>query len=156
MDKVLTDIDKRIAKRESDIQNLWQNVQEKLPEIDAMVEKMEDEAHQEYVFYRYYHHSFKVYYAQEYTQEMRDLLDSLSPNELHPFYLDIFHEGCRGEKWQRKHNYAWGYNCRSFVEAFAHTLFFLKMISKYGHKYKEVPNLLDEGMAAILTLYRLR
>ena len=136
---------------------LLQNIKDKLPELKQQLEKISGHWGYEDLIYRYYHHSFKVYWIQENTEDIVKVLSSLSPHEkgLSDKFMQIYEEGI-GKEFKLKDNGHWNEVCAPMVEAFLHAKFFLEMIIKYGKKYDEAPNMLDSGWAAVLILYKLR
>jgi hypothetical protein len=117
--------------------------------------------HWEYedLIYRYYHHSFKVYYLQGSTTAMVALLKTLSPHkdkdDLNEDFMTIVKDGT-GKTWNCKHNQEWDKHCRPIIEAFLHAKYFLEMAVKYGKELKKAPNVLPSGWASLLCLYKLR
>lgn len=138
---------------------LLQNIKSKLPELEKLIEKASDHWNEEDRVYRFYHHSFKVYWLQDLTKEIWDALVSIKPDPelgLCKMFLEIMDEGCSGREWKLEDNQEWGKNCRSFVEAFWHASYFLRMVVKYGKELEKAPNCLPSGWAAVLELYRIR
>jgi len=139
---------------------LLKNIKKNIIELEGMLKITNDHWEYEDPIYRYYHHSFKVYYLQETTKNIVKLLTKISPNEdktkFTPFFQAILDEGCNGIEWKHEHNVEWMKHTRPFLEAFFHAKYFLEMAVKYGWKYNEAPQLLDSGWAALLCLYDLR
>lgn len=105
--------------------------------------------------YRFYHHSFKVYWLQAATTDIVRLLGDLAPGRsLNPMFLEIVSEGT-GKTWEPAHNHAWTATTRPIVEAFFHARYFLEMAVRYAH-LEEPPRMLPSGYAALLYLYGLR
>jgi len=136
---------------------LIHNIKENLPELEGLLERISGHWQYEDLIYRYYHHSFKVYWIQQNTEEMVALFLKLSPNEkgLNNKFVEIFEAG-QGKTFKMEDNQNWNKVCAPMVESFLHAKFFLEMIVKYGKKYNEAPNMLDSGWAAVLILYGLR
>jgi len=136
---------------------LLQNIKDNMSELEALLENISGHWQYEDLIYRYYHHSFKVYFIQQRTEEMVALFLKLSPNEkgLNNKFIEIFEAG-KGKSFKVEDNQNWNEVCAPMVEAFFHAKFFLEMIVKYGKKYDEAPDMLDSGWAAVLILYGLR
>jgi hypothetical protein len=137
---------------------LLANIKKNLPELEKLL--IEISGHWEYedCIYRYYHHSFKVYYIQNHTKAIFDALLKLRPHkeDLNSFFMDIYKDGCSMIEWNQEHNKKWGKICRPLVEAFLHSKYFLEMIVKYGKELEETPTCLPSGWASVLHLYNLR
>jgi hypothetical protein len=129
-----------------------------LPELEALLVKIGDHWVYEDLIYRYYHHSFKVYYIQEHTKEIYNMLVKLNFEDapLNRLFMNVYNEGCNDIKWVHEHNTEWSLICRPLVEAFFHAKYFLEMIVKYGKELETAPELLPSGWASVLTLYNLR
>jgi len=137
--------------------NLLSNIKENLPELETLLSDISGHWQYEDLIYRYYHHSFKVYWIQQHTEEMVALFLKLSPNEkgLNNKFVEIFEMG-KDKTFKMEDNQNWNEVCAPMVEAFLHAKFFLEMIVKYGKEYDESPDMLDSGWAAVLILYGLR
>jgi len=139
---------------------LLKNVKKHMPELEKMMESATDHWDYEDKVYRYYHHSFKVYWVQDITNSIVKLLSKISPNKdkkkFCRFFQVILDDGCSGLEWKIEHNSDWTNTTRPLLEAFFHAKYFLEMAIKYGKKYKEAPQMLDSGWAALLCLYDLR
>jgi len=105
--------------------------------------------------YRFYHHSFKVFWMQDTTIRIVKILIKISPNkEMNKMFLKIIKKGT-GKRFTRKTNENWDRETRSILEAFFHAKFFLEMCVKYS-KTKKSQTLLESGYAALLYLYNIR
>jgi len=108
--------------------------------------------------YRFYHHSFKVYYLQDSTNSFVKILRMISPNKksdpLDDWFETIIREGT-GYTWQSEHNKEWLKYTRPILEAFFHAKYFVEMAVKYG-TMEEAPEILPSGWAGLLTLYKIR
>lgn len=139
---------------------LLKNIKKNMPELEKMMESATDHWDYEDKVYRYYHQSFKVYWVQDITQRIVDLLSKISPNKdktkFCTFFQVILDEGCGGLEFKSEHNSDWTKTTRPLLEAFFHAKYFLEMAIKYGKKYEEAPQMLDSGWAALLCLYDLR
>lgn len=135
---------------------LLQNIQQRLPELKALLDAGEGHWGLEDAVYRFYHHSFKVYRAQQHTQRIVDALRTLLPDrEMDSDFLTIVKEGTEKE-FQLEHNQEWLRHTRPILEALFHAQYFLRMACKYGGELKEVPQVMPSGWAALLYLYNLR
>jgi hypothetical protein len=78
------------------------------------------------------------------------------PNRpLNETFTSIVAQGT-GKKWAPEHNKRCSTETRPILEAFFHSLYFLKMVVRYGKELKQPPALLPSGWAAVLHLYGLR
>jgi len=136
---------------------LLKNIKDNLPMLEDHLKKVSSHWHYEDLMYRYYHHSFKVFYVQQETKDMVSAFKELSPNDkdLDDKFMEIYEAGI-GKKFEQKHNQDWNKECAPMIEAFLHAKYFLEMIIKYGKQYDEAPELLHSGWASVLTLYGLR
>lgn len=131
--------------------------------------------------YRFYHHSFKVYYIQGMTKEIVNVfqwintfvfleLDLKAPpddakswdkwvferrTQLNEMFMQIVNEGT-GKKFQMEHNEEWMKHTRPMVEAFFHAKYMLEMMVKYGKELETAVNMLPSGWASVLYLYNMR
>lgn len=105
--------------------------------------------------YRYYHHSFKVFYLQESTLKIVEALKAIMPGrELNKMFMEIINEGT-GKEFDHSMNQEWGKHTQPIVEAFFHAKYMLEMAVKYsGLKYP--PRCMPSGWAVVLYLYDLR
>jgi len=139
-----------------EVQLLFNNLKQSLPELKQLLNKCNDEYPYEDVVYRYYHGSFKVYWYQNETLEMVAALQALQPDcELNAAFQRIV-AGGTGKVFEKAHNRQWDAVTRPILEAFFHAKFFLEMAVKYGQQLDYPPNLLPSGWAALLYLYNLR
>ncbi len=127
-----------------------------LPELDALRTRrfvFDDEEG----FYRFYHHSFKVYSLQPGTEQMVAVLAKLAPDgaELNEWFRAIIADGT-GRVWERSHNQEWLKHTRPIVEAHSHARYFVAMACKYGRELEAAPQSLPYGWAALLELYGIR
>ena len=142
-------------------QVLLDNIKKALPDLKKCLLKAEQS--EEDGIYRFYHHSFKVYWFRELIKETILIFIRISPHDtkktediFDKFFLEIITEGAYGEEWKRDHNSEWGKHTRPIIETFFHIKYFLEMMIKYGEKLEEAPNLLPSGWAALLELYNIR
>jgi len=135
---------------------LLRNLREREGDLKANLEASSDHWGYEDPVYRFYHHSFKVYWLQERTWSLVALLQELSPNgrPLDPWFLEIVREGT-GRDFVPEDNARWAEVTRPIVEAFFHARFFVEMAVRYA-SLEAPPPLLPSGYAALLCLYGLR
>jgi len=142
--------DIRPAERE-----LLEAIRQRLPELDALLERSDSHWGREDLVYRFYHQSWKVYGVQALTSEIVSVLRSLSHRPLNELFLRIVEEGT-GRKFSTDDNANWASATRPLLEAFFHARYFLEMIVRYGRELEEPPTILPSGWAAVLELYGLR
>jgi len=135
---------------------LLKNIKKNMPLLEELLQKSSDHWNYEDKVYRYYHKSFKVYYIQDLTLEIVNLLNKISPHKksLNEDFNDILKEGIF-QKWNPQHNREWNKR-RPILEAFFHARFFLEMAVKYGKELDKAPEVLPSGWAALLHLYNIR
>ncbi|MBT3296567.1 MAG: hypothetical protein HN919_12175 [Verrucomicrobia bacterium] len=145
-------------KRRDQEATLLANIKTALPRLEEALEKCSSHWGYEDPIYRFYHHSFKVYWLQSNTRANAELLRSLAPGKpvLDPFFEEILRAGATDKEFKREHNRDWLTHTRPFLEAFFHTRYFLEMAVKYGQELTSPPAVLPSGWAAILCLYNLR
>ena len=137
-------------------QPLLDGIKERLPELEALLIKINDHWNYEDGLYRFYHQSYKVYHLQNLTREMVDeFLFVISDVKLNESFCKILSEGT-GKLFDSSHNKDWLKHTRPIVEAFLHAKYFLEMMVKYGRELVVAPQSLPSGWAAILTLYNTR
>ena len=107
-------------------------------------------------WYRFYHHSFKVYSLQSFTSNIVDVFQKIMPDRpLHYWFIEIVSEGT-GHNFDLKHNEDWLRHTRPILEAYAHAKQFLDMMVKYGEQLDEAPSCLPSGWGMVLYLYKMR
>lgn len=150
------------AKRLARDERLLKRIKKNLPELDKMLEGVNNEWGYEDGLYRFYHQSFKVYHLQADTLEMVKAFEALAPKykngtrrELNAWFLQIVKEGT-GKEFQNSHNQDWLKHTRPIVEAYLHAKYFLEMICKSGHEMEHAENLLPSHWAATLYLFNMR
>ena len=148
--KKLTDQDKKLNK-------LLKNLKANLPKLKKLLKKVNSECYYEDAVYRYYHHSFKVYYIQSATIEIVTALKSLAPEGVtfNSRFEEIFKKGT-GKEWKPSHNITWDRHTKPLLEAFFHAHYFLEMGIKYGKELKTAPYVMPFGWAAFIYFYNLR
>src|SRR6266446_1414788 len=141
--------------RRADMSRLLQNIKARLPELEALL-RQQDSTRWEDLFYRFYHHSFKVYALQQNTERLVAVLRSLLPERpLNKWFEQIVREGI-GKEWQLDHNERWLQETRPILEAFFHARTFLDFAVRSGKELEEGPQSLPSAWAAVLYLFNLR
>lgn len=136
---------------------LLANIKAKLPELEELENKItrceQDIDH----VYRFYHHSFKVYYLQNFTKMIVDLLNSLAPPEIkfNDLFLEILKDGT-GKEFEMSHNREWAKHTRPILEAYFHAKQFLTVAIKNGKELEVAPEMLPSSWALLLYYYNLR
>ena len=125
-----------------------------LPQLKAVLDTVSKEWVYEDYLYRFYHHSFKVFYLQDHTNTIVMALRTLSPEPLDPKFEAIVADGT-GHQFSLDVNRRWLEATRPIVEAFLHAKYFLEMVVKYAPS-EDHHSFLPSGFAAVLTLYGLR
>lgn len=138
-------------------EKLLQNIKKNLPKLEELLISVCGHWNYEDLVYRYYHGSFKVYYAQNVTIKIVKALKELSPKnkKLNTAFEDIIKKGT-GKKFSSDHNDDWDKHTRPILEAFFHAKYFLEMICKYGKELEEAPACLPSGWATVLCLFNMR
>lgn len=133
------------------------NIKTNIVELKNVYTKILDHWVYEDLIYRYYHQSYKVYYIQDYTKQIVDVLMKCAPEstEMNSDFKRIFEAG-QSIKFKSSHNQNWDKHTKPLLEAFFHAKYFLEMIIKYGEKYETAPEELDSGWASVLYFYNLR
>lgn len=137
---------------------LLANIKARLDELAKLLDGMNEHWNYEDKVYRFYHHSFKVYYLQDETKEIVEALKHIAPKgtSFCQEFEEILKEGASGLEFDPKHNNEWTKHTRPFVEAFFHARFFLEMAVKYGKELTEAPQMMPSGWASLLSLYGIR
>lgn len=146
-----------MSERQDLSKDLLVNIKARLPELEKLLEDINDHwCYEDYV-YRFYHSSFKVYGIQGSTQKIIETLKSLAPVGVmfNDDFDQIYQEGT-GKVFDSKHNKEWLKHTRPMLEAFFHAKYFLEMAVKYGKKLETAPECLPSGWAGLLYLYGLR
>jgi len=136
---------------------LLKKAKRRLPKLKALLAEVSGHWGYEDGIYRFYHHSFKVYYRlQPATLRIVEALQALAPHlKLNADFMQIVAEGT-GNQFHQSHNKKWLKHTRPIVEAFFHARHMLEMACKYAEELKEPPQALPSGWAAVLELYNLR
>ncbi|MBF0121709.1 MAG: hypothetical protein HQK79_23005, partial [Desulfobacterales bacterium] len=154
IDEVLTakyeQVRKDYIRREMDdmpYQILLSNIKAKLPDLEELLNEINDHWCYEDKIYRFYHESFKVYRIQSYTLKIVNALKELTPegdfsspydkhreNKRGKFgdvsFEKIIAEGASNKEFKMEHNNNWLEHTRPMLEAFFHAKFFLEMAVK--------------------------
>ena len=141
-------------KNEYDI--LLDNIQERLGLLKHLLITAQGLTYEDRL-YRFYHHSGKVYYLQELTEEIVKNLAEICPHDREPFcddFQEIYNEGT-GWEYDRRVRKSDAVAARRIVEAFLHAKYFLEMVVKYGEKFENAPINMPSGWAALSKLYRV-
>ena len=142
--------------QEDEIQRLLLNAKERLPHLKTLLEEMSGHWNYEDPVYRFYHHSFKIYWIQKQTRSIVTELQALAPHlKLNVDFEKIVTEGTSKE-FNISHNKNWLRHTRPMVEAFFHAKHALEMVCKYAEELDEPPQELPSGWATVLYLYGLR
>ncbi|MBW5448628.1 hypothetical protein GE107_21510 [Cohnella sp. CFH 77786] len=145
---------RREGERDELEEQLIKNINTNSLKIEEMYEKVSGHWVYEDLIYRFYHHSFKAFRSQEYTEEMVSLFSSLLNVELNERFMRIVRQGT-GKVFDNKVNDYWSEETRPIVDAFLHAKYFLDML--YRYREKEVrSSSLPSGWASILYLYNIR
>lgn len=143
---------------------ILQAIKDRLPDLEKASGFFRSHWGYEDPIYRFYHHSFKVYWlTQGKVTETVSLFREIGraagviddTHGLNPYYLQIVNEGT-GKSWQHEHNERWLQETRPMVEAFLHTEHLLRMMVKYGSSLEDAPTSLPSGWATVLYLYNCR
>lgn len=152
--------------------DLLQNIKKNLPELEKLLNSVNEDHTYGDMVYRFYHGSFKVYWVQEVTKKIVQALKELAPEgtayapaweeevpkdpgTFNFQFEEIFQEGT-GKKFSSKHNDNWNEHTRPMLEAFFHAKYFLEMAVKYGKELEEAPTYLPSGWAGLLYFYNMR
>jgi len=107
-------------------------------------------------FYRFYHHSHKVFKLQRATLLIRDVLQGLAPERrLNAWFLRIVRDGT-GKTFETAHNRRWLEETRPIIEAYFHARFFLDLAVRCATELTHPPRVMPPRWAALLYLYELR
>ena len=141
--------------KEKKIDVLQKNIKENLHDLNNLLDEMKKV--ENWRIYRFYHHSFKIFYLQENTLQIVAALKKLNPHEdkelLNKWFLQIIEDGT-GKKFSTDMNKRWLEETRPIVEAFYHAKYFLESIVDSGMENKT--GIISERFGSILHLYNLR
>lgn len=136
---------------------LFASLKAQQSELEKLLASVMEEWSYDDLIYRYYHHSFKVYWLQGKTEKIHTALAALAPAgvKLNERYLHIYRNGM-GRAFKRGHNRNWDFNTRPILEAFFHAKYFLEMAVKTAQTMEEPQPPLPSYYAGFLYLYNLR
>lgn len=159
--KWIAEYEKIAKEKEKKYKLLFKTLKKNLPELETYFNQiMRKEGVYEGEVYRFYHFSFKVYYLQETTNAIVELLQKINPNKdkkLCSMFEEIINDSKKIGNWKHEHNREWTKNTRPIVEAFFHAKYMLEMAVSCGKEYNECPKqMIDQKWASILELYNLR
>jgi hypothetical protein len=137
---------------------LLANIQARWSELAELLKEINSHSVYEDLVYRFYHQSFKVYWLQDQTNRIVEVLKSVAPSgtTFSTMFEEIYQDGASGKQFEMKHNQQWTAHTRVILEAFFHAKYFLEMAVKYGKELQSAPTMLPSGWAALLCLYNLR
>lgn len=142
--------------RQAEEIQLLGKIDEHLPRLRELWDRVNSHWGYEDAIYRFYHESFKVFRVQQETQEIVEALKQLAPHlPMNPFFLQIVAEGT-GHEFCPEMNQRWLQATRPILEAFFHARYFLEMVCRYGGQFSEPPQTLPSGWASVLYLFDLR
>ena len=153
--------------KRSDDDVLLGNIKLRMVDLEALLKDATDHWGYEDPIYRFYHHSFKVYYLQSIIVNVWKIFQDICTNttkeldcveygpKLSEQFLEIVRDGT-SEKFSIQHNKAWNKHTRPIVEAFFHVKYMLEMHVKYGKELSEACSCLPSGWASVLCLYGIR
>lgn len=177
LDEVFKEMEKPGDRPE--VVELVANLKRTLPDLEKLLEEINDHWVYEDRIYRFFHQSFKVFDLQEHTLEIVEMLKGLTPKPdaerkrpkfyyyflmaeqpaqppvLHPWFMEIIKSGT-GKTFKLDDNQNWLSVTRPIVEAFFYAKYFLEMAVRYGKELEVAPRMLPSGWAAFLYLYDLR
>lgn len=137
-------------------EQLLADIKDRLSELKELYAKLDNEWRYPDHVYRYYHQSFKAYYAQGSTVEIIETLEHLAPDlPLNPWFMNIIKRGT-GIKFERAHNRNWEEVVEPILTAFLHARSMLELIIRVGDILEEAPTTLPVDWAAVLYLYQIR
>ena len=135
---------------------LLKQLKARLPELEALLKLSDSHNRGENLFYRFHHHSVKVYDLQIFTANIVTALRDIFPGrDLNEEFLRIV-DGGTGRIFELGHNQRWHEETRPILEVFFHARMMLQMAVQYAGKLDSRPAMLPNGWAAFLYLYRLR
>src|SRR5947208_16111114 len=103
-----------------------------MPQLEELLVQVEDHWGIEDAVYRFYHHSYKLYQFQVFTEEMVKEFRALLPDRpLNRWFSEIIAEGTGHDFGKSEQKDSSG-ESRNILEALFHAHYFLKMICKYG------------------------
>lgn len=107
------------------------------------------------LMYRFWHQSLKAYRMQEVTLQVSDALRDVVGRDLDVMYESMVSEGT-GRIFTLSDNDDWVAALSPVVSAYMHSLHLLSLAVRYSGQLDAAPQVLPEGWATLLHLYRLR
>jgi len=144
------------TRRREEANLLLASIQTKQAELRALLDEMSGEWTYCDRIYRFYHQSFKVYWLQSHTLQIRDALQDLMPGRPMNGLLVRIIEAGTGHEFQMEHNRDWIVHTLPITTAFFHARFFLEMAVRCLRFEQMENNGLDSDLAALLYLFNLR
>jgi hypothetical protein len=137
--------------------DLLARIRDRLPELEGLLEEIEDHWGEEDGIYRFYHQSFKVFRLQDLIKRGVKLIEEIGGDIDPPqeWYCLIVKEGTAHD-FGPDTNANWLEATRPILEAFWHTKYFLTMMIKYAKELESVQSPIPSGWAAVLYLFELR
>src|ERR1700686_4393334 len=85
---------------------LLANIQARWSELAELLKEINSHSVYEDLVYRFYHQSFKVYWLQDQTNRIADVLKSVAPSgtTFSPMFEEIYQAGASGKQFEMKHN----------------------------------------------------
>jgi hypothetical protein len=137
--------------------DLLARIKGRLPELEELLEEIEDHFGEEDGIYRFYHQSSKVFHLQDLIKRGHKLIEEIGgdADPPHEWFCLIVKEGT-AYGFGPDTNSNWLRATRPILEAFWHTKYFLTMMTKYGKELEKAPSPMPSGWAAVLYLFELR
>lgn len=148
---------KAIKEEVSPQEQLLQNIKAKLPELEKLLEDVTGHWSEIDCIYRFYHHSFKVYWIQDLTVKITKALKALAPEDItfNEDYERIYKEGTK-KSFNQEHNYDWHKFTKPLLEAYFHAKYFLTCCIKCGKEMEHDEHCMPSHWASTLYFYNLR
>lgn len=138
-------------------QQLLDTIKAKLPELEALLAKLDTQWYGDDHVYRFFHTSFKVFRAQESIHEIVDALQELAPERsLNRMFAAIIEEGTSGSFSMERTNPNWEKETRPIVEAYFHAQHMLRMVVKAAKEIDQQETIITTGWGTVLHLYGIR
>ena len=133
---------------------LFSNIKAALPELEILLAECKSEYTN--CFYRFYHQSYKVYYAQHLTHSMVCALAALMPKyEMNKDFLHIVKEGT-GREFERSVNKDWINQTKPMLDACHHAMFFLEAAITCAREMDAPRCTISHEWGLVLHLFNLR
>ena len=142
--------------------DLLKNIKVRLKEAEDLLAEVEDHWAEQDLVYRYYHHSYKVYYIQGLTNKIVDFMVAVDPKpkekrreNFDVRFLRILDDGT-GHVFHVDHNHEWDKRARPMLEAFWHAKYCLQNMIRSAKEMEEAKGMLASGWAGVLSIFRMR